>query len=253
MADETQLDQNAQRLDAALKAVNRRIASLIAGLDVSNGRFVSDSVNLQAALNMRVEIALAFAQYNNEAAAVLDSYKKAARDAAAEFAALGIAAEFTQADADLIDAMIRDVGAELDGLSLQAQSTISQDVYKAVIAGDSLSDLTDTIEQRLLGGTDKRGQPMANHAKTIAETRYMEVDSIITDRLAQEAGIDKFRYAGSLIKDSREWCKEHAGKVFTRSEIEGWRDQQWAGKKAGDPFTVRGGWNCRHYWIPVVD
>ena len=27
----------------------------------------------------------------------------------------------------------------------------------------------------------------------------------------------------------------------------------WAGKSEGDPFIVRGGYRCRHTWLPVVE
>jgi hypothetical protein len=30
-----------------------------------------------------------------------------------------------------------------------------------------------------------------------------------------------------------------------------WNSQTWQGKKPGDPFVVRGGYNCRHMFVPV--
>ncbi|MCK5605188.1 hypothetical protein KAR91_25075, partial [Candidatus Pacearchaeota archaeon] len=69
---------------------------------------------------------------------------------------------------------------------------------------------------------------------------------------ADNIGAEHFRYSGSLIKDSRQWCKDHAGKIYTRAEIDGWRDQSWGGKKEGDPFITLGGWGCRHYLVPVI-
>ena len=81
----------------------------------------------------------------------------------------------------------------------------------------------------------------------------LEVDSVILAKKAEEFGITKFKYAGSLIKDSRKWCVDHVGKIYTLEEIENWESQKWQGKKSGDSFVVRGGWNCRHRWLPVVD
>jgi hypothetical protein len=89
------------------------------------------------------------------------------------------------------------------------------------------------------------------HASTIAETRYMEIDSTILLRKAEEYGLDSFKYQGSLIKDSRKWCEDHKDKIFTLEEIQTWQDIKWQGKKAGDPFVTRGGWRCRHFWTPV--
>ena len=30
-----------------------------------------------------------------------------------------------------------------------------------------------------------------------------------------------------------------------------WNRQSWGGKSPGDPFIVRGGYRCRHTWIPT--
>ena len=30
-----------------------------------------------------------------------------------------------------------------------------------------------------------------------------------------------------------------------------WNNQGWQGKSTGDPFIVRGGYRCRHTWIPT--
>ena len=36
------------------------------------------------------------------------------------------------------------------------------------------------------------------------------------------------------------------GKTYTKEEIEEIWSGSWAGKISGDPFVVRGGYNCRH-------
>jgi hypothetical protein len=43
-------------------------------------------------------------------------------------------------------------------------------------------------------------------------------------------------------------------RVLTEEQIrEIWNTQGWAGKSTGDPFIVRGGYRCRHTWIPTID
>ena len=32
-----------------------------------------------------------------------------------------------------------------------------------------------------------------------------------------------------------------------------WNNQSWGGKSIGDPFIVRGGYRCRHTWLPTLD
>ena len=64
----------------------------------------------------------------------------------------------------------------------------------------------------------------------------------------------KYRYVGGIIPESRPFCRQHDGQVMTESEIRRiWNSQTWQGKKPGDPFVVRGGYNCRHYFVPVEE
>ena len=42
-------------------------------------------------------------------------------------------------------------------------------------------------------------------------------------------------------------------KTFTEEEINSKWQGSWAGKAPGDPFIVRGGYNCRHHWLPIVE
>jgi hypothetical protein len=56
-----------------------------------------------------------------------------------------------------------------------------------------------------------------------------------------------------VIRDSREFCRNNVGKTFTEEEINSKWQGSWAGKAPGDPFIVRGGYNCRHHWLPIVE
>jgi hypothetical protein len=53
-----------------------------------------------------------------------------------------------------------------------------------------------------------------------------------------------------VIKESRAWCRRHAGKVYTEEEIAKLDKQTWDGK-SGPWRTHRGGYNCRHFWVPT--
>ena len=253
MPIEDNLNANEALLNEALIAVNSNIASLVARLESdNNGRFLSDTLSLQQALNMRVEIATAMAPYNDAVDAVTASYIEAAKDAAADAAALGINEAFSQADADLIDAMMANTRAVLIAAGVDVSGRLSEQMYLAVASGGSKADMIETVRQFTLGKTDKRGKPLANHAVTIANDAYMGIDSLVTMRIAENNNLDKFMYQGTLISDSRPWCVSHLNKILTREEIRKWDGQQWAGKKSGDSFIVRGGHQCRHHWRIVV-
>ena len=246
------IDENEKLLQRAIKKLDLRISILTSKLNVRSGRLTSDAINLRRAISMRREIAKEFGVYYDAAETATD-FRPVLKDVGKVLKDAGIDKAITKADASLISAFSDDAFSEMSGLGQQYSAQISERVYTGVVTGDLLEDMTQDISQMLIGGTDKAGKPMANHAKTIATTRYMEVDSVILRKKSEEAGIKKFKYAGSLIKDSRKWCVEHVNKAYTLEEIEKWESQKWQGKKSGDPFVVRGGWNCRHRWLPVVD
>jgi hypothetical protein len=62
----------------------------------------------------------------------------------------------------------------------------------------------------------------------------------------------RYQYVGGIVAESREFCQRMDGRTFTRDEIyDIWTNEDWQGKAPGDPFVVRGGYNCRHQFIPV--
>ena len=82
----------------------------------------------------------------------------------------------------------------------------------------------------------------------------MDFDGVFVKHRARQAGLKKFRYSGSLVAESRDFCIRNQGKTFTEAEAKSlWSSESWSGKRSGDPFVVRGGHRCRHFWIPVED
>ena len=82
--------------------------------------------------------------------------------------------------------------------------------------------------------------------------KVMDFDAVFIKHRAQQAGLTKFKYTGTSSANSRDFCMRNQGKVFTEAEAKSlWSSDRWKGKRSGDPFVVRGGYNCRHYWIPV--
>lgn len=236
----------------ALNKVENKITALIATLDTSRGQLITTNVNLRRALAMRTEILKAMAPYNRAARNATD-YSFAVKEVRDRLKAAGIKSSITNVDKDLIDAFSADVYTELRSSGTRYAADISNKVYTNVIAGAPLNDTINDVKQLLTGGLDRAGRPLETHAKTIATTKYREIDSTLIKKKATEAGITKFKYVGSLIKDSRDFCAKRAGKTYTLEEIESWNDLEWQGKKSGDVFITRGGWNCRHNWGPVAE
>lgn len=247
------IDRNEKLLQETIKRLDRKISTLVSKLSVGpNGRLISDAINLKKALQMRKNIAKEFGKYN-EAARLASDFSPISKELDIIFKEAGISKAITRADRSILKTLSGDSFNQMTSLGDQYSAQISNRIYASVLVGDSVEDLTVEVSQLLVGGTDKAGRPMAAHAKTIATTGYREADSIILEKKGEEFEIEKWEYAGSLIKDSREWCANHVGKTYTMEEIREWEERSWKGKKEGNPFVTRGGWNCRHRWLPAVD
>jgi hypothetical protein len=90
-------------------------------------------------------------------------------------------------------------------------------------------------------------------SKTVEET-VMKFDGAFIAGKAERAGIERFEYAGGTMETTRPFCADLDGQTLTKDEIyDLWDGSDWQGKEPGDPFIVRGGYNCRHFWIPVEE
>jgi hypothetical protein len=100
--------------------------------------------------------------------------------------------------------------------------------------------------------SDRAGNNLRRYASQIAHDSVMQFHGQFTVSKAKEAGLEHYRYTGTLVRDSRPFCQSMLNKVLTEKEIRDiWNNRAWAGKSTGDPFIVRGGYRCRHTWIPT--
>ena len=126
------------------------------------------------------------------------------------------------------------------------QNNIINIVVLGAVAGTAIAllirELKPVVERSL--------KTIVNTVNTIMRN----FDGAVTILRSTVAGIDKFRYVGGLIATSRNFCQSHNGQTMTLKEINSiWKSQTWGGKAPGNPFVVRGGYNCRHHFVPVKD
>lgn len=99
--------------------------------------------------------------------------------------------------------------------------------------------------------SDIYGDNMRRYASQMAHDSLMQFDGQFTKYKADEAGITSFKYTGTNIVTTRPFCRSNLNKVFTEQEaIDLWVSTRWAGKSGTDPFINRGGYRCRHSFIP---
>lgn len=124
---------------------------------------------------------------------------------------------------------------------------------KAIASGKAFKEFVDDMEGFVLGDENKLGVTSA-HLLTATRDVFAQNDRSLTKQYADELGLDKFIFSGGLMRTTRDFCRQRNGKIFTRKEIESWKDLDFDGKPAGySPFYDVGGYNCRHVLDPISD
>ena len=197
----------------------------------------------------------------------------------------------TQADADTAARLQKLYFNQFKEAGNTIQEAISQEIYNASLINRPFKDVVKNIKQQINGvymksdkeeinklvkianadptsragkkaierlhtiyGSDRTGNNLRRYAQQISHDSVMQFHAQVNIAKSKEYGFDKWRYTGNVITTTRDFCLRRVGKVYTETEIRKiWAASSWTGKSPGDPFIVRGGYNCRHHWQPVSD
>jgi hypothetical protein len=99
---------------------------------------------------------------------------------------------------------------------------------------------------------DRVGNNLRRYATQQLHDGLMQYSASINMKMANQLGAEQFEYFGTVAGNTRQWCKDHIGRIMTEQEIrDEWANNSWAGKSSSDPFIARGGYNCRHHFRAV--
>ena len=108
------------------------------------------------------------------------------------------------------------------------------------------------VIKRVLPGNVNTAASVATAMKTVVNNVVGEFNGTYAKNRASRNNIEMFEYVGPVDGLTRPFCSGMAGARMSAEEIQNvWDSSGWQGKEPGDPFVVRGGYNCRHYWIPI--
>ena len=129
---------------------------------------------------------------------------------------------------------------------------------KRTVQGKALKNKLDKNIQTLQSkfARDRAGENMKRYAGQILNDSLIEFDATLNLAKSNDAGLTHVVYQGSNIPTTRDFCRlvrsgaydKRNGGLFTIDEVRKLWRRNWKGKKPGDPFIVRGGYNCRHQW-----
>ena len=153
-------------------------------------------------------------------------------------------------DIFVLDVLRRQTLEEIGGASRLVNREI-RELFDNCFYGDG------TFTELVRGLEGKLGK-LEHYSYTIANTGLQVADAAINKHIAQTLGVKRFRYWGALDKKTRPFCKAilsgrhpNTGKPhpnnWTIEEI-----QNLDNKQIPDAFLHRGGYNCRHRWLPII-
>jgi len=222
----------------------------------------------------------------------INDYDKIAGTIVATYGKLPIPPEFkqiTEADLVTIQQLKKLAFTNFQNLGTEFTNTLAQEIYQSTLVGRSSSQMVQTIRDKINGiyqysdnvkaqqlveyisnnpngaevataidelkqnyGRTSQGDSFVKYATLVVQDSIMGFDGQFAKYRADEVGLTSYLYYGSLMKDSRDFCRKHAGKVYNEEQIaEIWANDTGQGRDQGSPFIVRGGYNCRHSWQPV--
>jgi len=276
-------DSHLERLLESLSTLENRLADYLLGAPDRDGKLfdVEWAVSARSELRQIIE-----SEYSQTVQSLLDDYPEVSVRALEMLNNYG---DFAQTSPAVIQQLQRLTFQGFEDIASTFLDDIANEVYQNALTGRSKAEMIKSIRQSINGvymqsdqaeinrlvdiaknGTaaqskaaieklhsvyaaDRTGNNMRRYASQIAQDSLMQFDAAINVNAGIQAGAEKWKYYGDVIRDSRPFCREHAGNVYTTEEIEEIWQGSWAGKSSSDAFTARGGYNCRHHWRPIFE
>jgi hypothetical protein len=247
------LDAHEARLLRSMAALEDNIVSLYARLTVdADGNILGPKWTLAQAQEIHAKMLSVFSnELDREVVSLTDDYAAIGKEVQVFAKSIGLEDAYTMIDPDMLTVLQEQSFGMYQTMTDQTADRIAQAGYDAIVAGQSFATLSHSISAAITGYVDIAGRPMTQYAGTFAHDTLMKYYRTIQEIGGEAANLDYYLYQGDIIRDSREFCIERAGKVFTTAEVDSWNElAPWAGK-SGDVWVCCGGYRCRHHLIAV--
>lgn len=130
------------------------------------------------------------------------------------------------------------------------QKKIRQKVLSLAQNGVAFQDFRSGLDDFVRGTEQKLGvAENYNFVQQRIQDGFAEFDRTLQNKFASRLELNYAIYQGGEIKETRSFCGERNGKVYTIEEILSWQNENWQGKKESHNILIDcGGYNCRHYY-----
>jgi hypothetical protein len=233
-------DKNQRQLSEALITLENRITDLMATAPLKDGSLF----DLEWAVKARADIRkLVEDEYLATVDDIVRQYGGVALDTQKMLETYG---SFTKLDPEIIRQLQTLEFQGFQEVGTEYLDVVSREVYQNTLTGTSFAASIASVKA-------VQGGRLASNAKQLVHDSLMQFDAAVNTSIGKQSGATKWKYVGRIIETTRPFCREHEGQTFTEEEIATLWEGSWAGKASGDPFIVRGGYNCGHQFRPVFD
>jgi hypothetical protein len=251
----------------------KKIRPILAEMDVDaagNIEQTENNVRRIGLINEELKKVLAGSEYKEAVKSFLDSIDKGVQLTDEIARTFEESFEPNQVQKQLLQISKQNAINAFYGSGLDARFTqpFLEQLTANVAARAPLREAVNALEGLVVGTEANDGRILAN-IKTTATTAQAVADRSYSAAVNEELGIEWYEYLGGEIDTTRPFCRNREDGIYHKKEIEAWgdgknsagindiRDGTWAGRIDGTDsksiFTFVGGWNCRHYLVPVPD
>lgn len=140
------------------------------------------------------------------------------------------------------------------GINQNVIAPILDIINKGVTSGAMISDMENDLRVHIIGNNSRLGT-LERYTSQITRDAINQYARNYNQSISSDLGMQWYYYSGSVIEDTRSYCKDRAGKYYHIKEVQD-VPSQWAGMITGtnssNIFINAGGYNCRHLWLPVL-
>ena len=243
------IDKRQVYLNKSILNLENEIVGLVKELETDRGRLLGVKHNFKNAQRIHKQLVNEFDKLYGVGREVLKDYVDIEKDINAYYKKFAGLRTFGDVDREAIKVLKKNSYTLFEALGEGSLEKIAEQMYNQVVGRGKYADLVNSISGILTGRLDKRGKPMTQYAELWANDTMMNFNNQLHLMKAEEGGLTSFIYYGDIIATTRDFCAARVMKVYTIGQINSWK-YKWTGK-SGPAMTHRGGWNCRHHWVPV--
>lgn len=258
-------------LSSAQSGMYNQVLALVKSLDLSAGAIKSNTENLRILKSVRIQL---------EKVILTDSYKKKVDKYVNAFPKvksvnddyfLSVVKEFNSNKhtyKNLITTSIELTKNSLleAGINDNVINPTKQIIVDAITGNWTFEDLVDNLRTTIKGNEEIKGS-LERYGSQIATDALNQFSANYNRSVSEDLGMEWYYYSGSSRRTSRPFCKKFAGKYFHKKEVEDFgkgidinggrlssreRQGRIRGTNSSNIFTYRGGYNCKHQYIPTT-